>query len=212
MTKGTIKAEQAAMPTTLAVLISDDASALQALLDAIRAQYLDAKIEVVVANRKKAPGLALAQKARIPTVYHPLKPYRTAGRDRETYDADLADIVLQYRPDWVVLAGWAHLLSDTFLEDFSYRVVNLHLALPGKFPGANAMADALVAFKQGEIKQTGVTVHLVTDERVNRGTTLATQDVPLYRNDTLEMLTQRLRRAGREVLVNALYRLIQGDE
>ncbi len=200
------------MPATFAVLISDDASALQAILDAIRAQYLDAEIVVVVANRKNALGLQLAQKARLPTVYHPLKPYHVDGRDRETYDADLADIVKKYRPDWVVLAGWAHVLSDAFLDDFSYRVVNLHLALPGKFPGANAIAEALAAFQRGEIKQTGVTVHLVTDERVNRGAMLATQDVALYRNDTIDMLTQRIRRAGRELLVNALYRLIQGDD
>jgi len=200
------------MPTTLAVLVSDDASALQAIFDAIRARYLDAEIVVVVANRKPAPGLRLAQKMGVPAVYHPLKPYRIEGRDREMYDADLADLVKQYQPDWVVLASWAHVLSDAFLDDFSYRVVNLHLAQPGKFPGANAVGEALAAFQRGEIKQTGVTVHLVTDERVNRGTLLATQEVALYRNDTIDMLTQRIRRAGRELLVHMLYRLIQGDE
>lgn len=200
------------MPTTLAVLISDDASALQAIFDAIRARYLDAEIAVVVANRKQAPGLRLAQKMGVPALYHPLKPYRLDGRDRETYDADLATLVKQYQPDWVVLASWAHVLSDAFLDDFSYRVVNLHLAQPGKFPGANAIGEALAAFQRGEIKQTGVTVQLVTDERVNRGALLATQEVALYRNDTIDMLTQRIRRAGRELLVHTLYRLIQGDE
>jgi folate-dependent phosphoribosylglycinamide formyltransferase PurN len=53
---------------------------------------------------------------------------------------------------------------------------------------------------------------LVTDERVNRGTVLAMEDVPLYRTDTLNMVTQRIQRAGRQLLVNALHRLIQGDE
>lgn len=200
------------MPTKLAVLISANSDLLQTLLDAIRAKYLEAEIVVVVANRKDAAGLRLAQKAHMPTIYHPLKPYQTEGRDRQAYDADLAALVQKYQPEWVILAGWMHILSDAFLQHFPYRVVNLHLAAPGKFPGAHAITDAYAAFQRGEIKQTGVTVHLVTDERVNRGVVLANQDVPLYRTDTANMVAQRVQRAGRELLVNALRRLMQGDE
>ncbi|MFN8496049.1 MAG: phosphoribosylglycinamide formyltransferase [Caldilineaceae bacterium] len=200
------------MPSKLAVLISDNSDLLQTVLDAIRTKYLDAEIVVVVTNRKNASGLRLAQKAQIPTVYHPLKPYLADGRDRPMYDADLAHLVKNYQPEWIILAGWMHVLSNTFLQHFPYRVVNLHWAAPGKFPGAHAITEAYEAFRQEEIKQTGVTVHLVTDERVNRGTVLALEDVPLYRTDTLNMVTQRIQRAGRQLLVNALHRLIQGDE
>lgn len=200
------------MPSKIAVLISDNSDLLQTLLDAIRAKYLDAEIAVIVTNRKAAPGLRLARSAQIPTVYHPLKPYLADGRERQAYDADLAELIKKYQPDWIVLAGWMHVLSDAFLQHFPYRVVNLHWAAPGKFPGAQAIAEAYEAFRRGEIKQTGVTVHLVTDERVNRGTVLAMEDVPLYRTDTLNMVTQRIQRAGRQLLVNALHRLIQGDE
>lgn len=200
------------MPSKLAVLISDNSDLLQTLLDAIRAKYLDAEIVVVVANRKNAPGLRLAQKARIPTVYQPLKPYLADGREREAYDADLAVMIKKFQPEWVILAGWMHILSNAFLQHFPYRVVNLHLAAPGKFPGANAIPEAYEAFRRNEIKQTGATVHLVLDERVNRGVVLATQDVPLYRTDTINIVTQRIQRAGRELLINALRRLMQGDE
>ncbi|MCX6050674.1 MAG: phosphoribosylglycinamide formyltransferase [Chloroflexi bacterium] len=200
------------MTTQLAVFISGDGNELQMIIDAIRAKYLEAEIVVVVANRSNALGLQRAQKARIPTIYHSLKAYRAAGHDRRAYDAELATLVKEYQPDWIILAGWTHLLSDAFLQHFSYRVVNLHLALPGKFPGAHAITDAFAAFDRGEIKQTGVTVHLVADERINRGTTLATQDVPIYRGDTLGILTHRVRRAGSELLVNAVRRLIQGDD
>ncbi len=200
------------MSTKLAVLISGNGSNLQALIDAIRARYLDAEIVVVVSNRKAAQGLQRAEKVGIPTRYHPLKPYTDAGRDRSEYDAELAAILQEYQPEWVILAGWMHILSDDFLQEFPYRVINLHPALPGRFPGANAIEEAFAAFGRGEIKQTGVMVHLVPDEQVDRGPVLAKQEVPIYPSDTLGMLTNRIHQAEHGLLVNALRRMIQGDD
>ena len=140
-----------------------------------------------------------------------MRPYRQAGRSRDEYDADLAQIVADYEPDWVVLAGWMHILSDAFLQHFPYAVVNLHPALPGQFPGANAIEEAYLAYQRGEIKHTGLMVHLVPDEKVDSGPVIATEDVPIYPSDTLEMLTNRLHQTEHRVLVQALNRLIEGD-
>lgn len=199
------------MTARLAVLISGNGSNLQAILDAIRARALDAEVVVVVSNRKSAYGLERAAKAGVPTRYHPLKPYRDAGRTREEYDADLARIVAKYEPDWIVLAGWMHILSDAFLQEFPYAVVNLHPALPGKFLGANAIEEAFLAYQEGKIDHTGVMVHLVPDERVDRGPVVATAEVPVYPSDTLEMLTNRMHQTEHRLLVQALNRLIEGD-
>lgn len=200
------------MPARLVVLISGSGSNLQAIMDAIRARLLDAQVVLVVSNRQAAFGLQRAEKAGIPTRYHPLKPYRDAGCSRAEYDADLARMVTEAAPDWIVLAGWMHILSHEFLRHFPYRVVNLHPALPGRFPGATAIADALAAFQAGQIKKTGVMVHLVPDEQVDRGPVLATEDVPIYATDTLDSLTNRMHQIEHRVLLSALARLIEGDE
>lgn len=200
------------MSARLVVLISGNGSNLQALLDAIRMRVLDAQVVLVVSNRKDAYGLERAAKAGIPTRYHPLKPYRDAGRSRAEYDADLAQMVAAAKPDYVVLAGWMHILSDAFLRHFPYCVVNLHPALPGQFPGAHAIEDAFAAFGRGEIKHTGVMVHLVPDEQVDRGPVILSQEVHIYASDTLEMLANRIHQAEHKLLVQALIRLIEGDE
>ena len=200
------------MTARLAVLISGNGSNLQAIIDAIRMGTLDAEIVVVVSNRKNAFGLVRAEKAGIPTRYFPLKPYTDAGRPRTEYDADLAQIVAEHRPDWIVLAGWMHILSKAFLDRFPYRVINLHPALPGQFPGAHAIADAFAAFQRGEIKQTGCMVHLVPDEAVDAGPVIGVAEVPIYRTDTLETLTNRMHQAEHRLLVQSLHRLIVGDE
>ncbi|HHY54126.1 MAG TPA: phosphoribosylglycinamide formyltransferase [Chloroflexi bacterium] len=200
------------MTANLVVLISGNGSNLQALIDAIRMKALDATIACVVSNRKAAFGLVRAEKAGIPTQYFPLKPYLDAGRTRAEYDADLAALVAGYKPDWVVLAGWMHILSAAFVERFPYRIVNLHPALPGKFPGAHAIEEAFAAFQRGEIKQTGCMVHLVPDEAVDAGPVIGTAEVPIYRTDTLEMLANRMHQAEHRLLVQSLQRLIVGDE
>lgn len=200
------------MKTRLAVFISGNGSNLQTLIDAIRMKMLDAQIVVVVSNRTQAFGLQRATKAGIPTRIHTLAAYTNAGRSRGEYDADLARLTKEFQPDLVVLAGWMHILSDDFLRHFPYRVVNLHPALPGQFPGAHAVEEAFAAFQQGAIKKTGVMVHLVPDEQVDAGPVLATEDVPIYPSDTLEMLTNRVHQIEHRVLVSALRRLIEGDE
>lgn len=200
------------MTANFVVLISGNGSNLQALIDAIRMKALDASIVCVVSNRKAAFGLARAEKAGVPTRYFPLKPYLDAGRTRAEYDGDLAALVAAYKPDWVVLAGWMHILCAAFIERFPYRVVNLHPALPGKFPGAHAIEEAFAAFQRGEIKQTGCMVHLVPDEAVDAGPVIGVAEVPIYRMDTLEMLTNRMHQAEHKLLVQSLQRLTVGDE
>lgn len=197
------------MTATLAVLISGNGSNLQAMIDAVADERLDAQIAVVVSNRKDAFGLTRAERAGIPTRYHPLKPYRDQGRDRSEYDRDLAALLADFRPDWIVLAGWMHIFSNAFLDHFPSRVVNLHPALPGQFPGAHAIADALAAFHRGEIRETGVMVHLVPDERVDEGPALATCAVPIHADDTQESLAARIHAAEHILLVETLQRLVK---
>jgi formyltetrahydrofolate-dependent phosphoribosylglycinamide formyltransferase len=182
----------------LAVLVSGNGSNLQAILDA------RLPVCVVVSNRKAAFALERAAAAGVPTEYLALKPFVDAGRSRRDYDAALADVVAAHGPDWVVLAGWMHVLSGAFLDRFADRVVNLHPALPGRFPGAHAIDDAFAAFQRGEIDHTGVMVHLVPDEAVDAGPVLATAEVPIEPGDTIERLTERIHAVEHRILVDTL--------
>lgn len=196
---------------SLAVLISGSGSNLQAIIDAVADGRLAARVAVVVSNRKAAYGLERAEAAGIPTRYHPLKPYRDAGKERAEYDADLASILAEYAPDWVVLAGWMHIFSDAFLQHYPQRIVNLHPALPGQFPGAHAIDDALAAFQRGEIEHTGLMIHLVPDERVDEGPVLATRTVSILPGDTHDTLAARIHAEEHDLLVATLSQLVGSE-
>lgn len=187
----------------LIVLISGNGSNLQAIIDAIQAGQLTARIELVVSNRREAYGLVRAEEANLPTLYFPLKPYLEAGQSREQYDLALAERVAACQPDLIVLAGWMHVLSAAFLERFPQRVLNLHPALPGCFPGTHAIQRAYAAFQRGEIDHTGIMIHWVVPE-IDAGPVVATAKVPIYPADSLSSLEGRVHTAEHQLLVEAI--------
>ena len=194
------------MTTRLVVLISGNGTNLQAILDACAAGALNARVAAVFSNVAAAYGLERARQAGVPAIYLP-KP---AAQPRREYDGALAEQVAGYAPDWVVLAGWMRLLSSAFLERFPGRVLNLHPALPGAFPGTQAIERAFAAWQRGEISHTGVMVHRVPDEGVDSGPVLAQASVEIKPGDDLAALEARVHAVEHQLLVETLRRVIRG--
>lgn len=192
----------------LVVMISGSGSNLQAILDAVGDGRLTAEVVLVVSNRKAAYGLERAEKADVPTLYFPLKPYSEDGRSREEYDADLAAEIRPYAPDLIVLAGWMHILSPAFLNHFPNQVINLHPALPGQFAGTHAIEWAFESFQAGEIPYSGCMIHYVIPE-VDAGETIDSEQVPIYATDTLDEFEARMHAAEHKLIVRAIQKLFQ---
>lgn len=197
------------MTARIVVLISGSGTNLQALIDAVETGDLLAEISLVVSNRKKAYGLERSSQAKIPTLYFPLKPYKTAGKNREMYDTDLAEQVLAEKPDLIVLAGWMHVLSPVFLNQFPNRVINLHPALPGQFDGTHAIDRAYEAYKLGKISHSGCMVHIVIPA-VDAGPVITTVDVPILPEDSLEDFETRMHEAEHQLIVKAVKLVLEG--
>ncbi len=197
------------MIPTLVVLISGSGTNLQAIIDAIETENLKAKIALVVSNRKAAYGLIRAEEHHIPTLYFSLKSYTDAGKTRENYDADLAIRVAVCEPTLIVLAGWMHIVTPAFLEPFANRVINLHPALPGAFPGTHAIERAFEAYKHGEISNSGCMIHYVIPE-VDAGKVITTATVPFEDGDTLQAYEERMHRVEHKLIVEGIHLALEG--
>ncbi len=192
----------------LVVLISGNGSNLQAILDAISTGELPAEVRAVISNKKDAYGLERARKAGVPAVVKS----RRSDQNRAEYDTELANLVAGYQPDLIVLAGWMRLLTLNFLGRFPGRVINLHPALPGMFPGVDAIERAYEAYHRGEIKYTGIMVHYVPDEGVDIGPVINQQIIEIRPSDTLEELEMRVHACEHELLVKTIQQLINQME
>jgi phosphoribosylglycinamide formyltransferase-1 len=154
----------------IGVLVSGEGTNLQALIDA------GLPIAAVASNRPGVRALARAEAAQIPTRVFELDRYA----DRPARDRDMADWLQLRGVDLVVLAGYMHLLTPSFLDRFPDRIVNVHPSLLPYFPGAHAIDDALAA----GVETTGVTVHYV-DEALDSGAVIRQEPVAVEPRDTL---------------------------
>ena len=192
------------MSSRLVILISGNGSNLGAILDACASGELDAHVVSVISSKADAYGLTRAKNAGVESVYFP----KLENESRSDYDTRLASYVAAKSPVYVILAGWMRILSSSFLSSFPNRVVNLHPALPNTFPGIHAIERAFAAYQRGEIKHTGVMVHLVPDEGVDNGPVLAAEIVPIFADDTSESLDTRVHKTEHELLVKTLKEII----
>lgn len=194
------------MTARIAVLASGGGTNLQALLDACTSGALDAEVALVCSDVPGAGALARAEGAGVPTVV----VARTPGEARRDHDARLADAVGAVAPELVVLAGYMRLLSSTFLDRFSGRVLNLHPALPGELPGVRAIERAYDEFTRGLRNRTGVMVHEVPDEGVDSGPVIVAEEVPIHPGNTLADLAARVHAVEHRLIVEAVRRVLAG--
>jgi phosphoribosylglycinamide formyltransferase-1 len=192
------------MTARFVVLISGNGTNLQAILDACNSGELDAQVISVISNKADAYGLVRAKNVGVQAVHFP----KQENESRQEYDARLAAYVSTCFPDYVILAGWMRLLSSFFLSSFPNRVINLHPALPGMFPGTRAIERAFEAYQRGVIQHTGVIVHLVPDEGMDNGPVLALEIVPIEKDDTLPSLEARVHQTEHKLLVNTLKSIV----
>jgi phosphoribosylglycinamide formyltransferase 1 len=154
----------------IGVLVSGEGTNLQALIDS------ELPIAAVASNRAGANALKRAGEAGIPARVFELE--RHANRDAR--DRDMADWLQLRGVDLVVLAGYMHLLTPSFLDRFPERIVNVHPSLLPAFPGAHAIDDAL----QAGVDTTGVTVHYV-DEGLDTGAVIRQEPIAVEPRATL---------------------------
>jgi formyltetrahydrofolate-dependent phosphoribosylglycinamide formyltransferase len=195
-------------PSRLVVLISGTGSNLQAILDACDSGELNARVVSVISNRADAYGLVRARNAGVEACYFP----KQENESRVDYDSRLAAYVSSFQPDYIILAGWMRILSSVFLSCFPYRVINLHPALPGTFPGMHAIERAYEAYQRGDIKHTGVMVHLVPDEGVDNGPVLRQQEIHFRPDESLERFEARVHDVEHKLLVHTLKDILQQNK
>jgi phosphoribosylglycinamide formyltransferase 1 len=167
----------------IGVLISGSGTNLQSIIDAIEAQKLDAKIEIVLSNKADAYGLARAQNHGIETevLEHQNFP------SREAYDQAVVDLLRGRGVELVVLAGFMRLLSPVFIKAYSNRIMNIHPALLPSFPGLHVQKKAV----DHGVRFSGCTVHFVNEE-CDEGPIIIQAVVPVFPDDTDETLAARI--------------------
>ena len=173
------------MPDTcdVVVLLSGTGSNLQALIDSDDVKASPANIRAVISNRADAYGLQRAKDAGIDTRVLDHKAFE----GREAFDAALIEVIDEFKPQLVVLAGFMRILSADFVRHYQGRLLNIHPSLLPKYKGLHTHQRALEA-GDGEH---GCSVHFVTEE-LDGGPLVVQAVIPVESDDSPHSLAQRV--------------------
>ena len=185
----------------LGVLASGSGTNLQAILDAIAAGSLDARVAVVISNVADAGALARARAAGVEALVIDHKGFA----DRRAFDAAVVEALRMRGVELVVLAGFMRVVTDVLLGAFPWGVVNIHPALLPAFPGVHAQAQAL---RHG-VRVAGCTVHFV-DGGTDTGPIIAQTAVPVLEDDDEASLTARILAKEHALLPQVLQWIAEG--
>lgn len=167
----------------IAVFASGRGSNFQALADAQHRGALGGEISILVCDKPQAPVVELAKAGNVDVFAFQPKEYAS----KEDYEREIAAELQQRGVELIVLAGYMRLLSPSFVEFYSGRIINIHPSLLPAFPGKDAIGQAL----DYGVKMTGVTVHFV-DGGMDTGPVIAQKAVEIKEGDTAEVLAQRI--------------------
>lgn len=187
----------------IAVLISGSGSNLQAIMDSIEAGELKCSIEMVISDREEAFGIERARQRNI-------KAYVL---DRKLYGNRLSNEILNLikdKVDLIVLAGFLSILDREFIAAFKNKIINIHPSLIPSFCGP-AMYGIRVHQKAVEygVRFSGCTVHFV-DEGTDTGAIICQRVVPVYPEDTPELLQKRVLQEEHKALPEVIGMIAEG--
>ena len=168
----------------ISVLISGQGNNLQAIIDACQRQQIPAEIVCVISNKVNAFGLIRAQSAGIFSRVF----LRNNFESNLAMDQSIADELDKFDVDLIVLAGYMKILTPEFIQRFEGKIINIHPSLLPKYPGLNTYQRAL---DSGD-REHGTTVHFVNEE-VDNGAIILQAKVPIFDNDTVEVIEARTR-------------------
>ena len=173
----------------LAVLASGNGTTLQAIIDSIQSNELDAEIKIVISNNSDAYALTRANEAGIKTYI--LNDYN----DQD----ELYSVLKEAKVQLVVLAGYLKLIPVKVID--SFPIINTHPALLPKYGGKGMYGmNVHKAVVLNHEKETGATLHFVNSE-YDKGKIISQIKVKVSKNDTPLDVSRKVQAAEKVQLV-----------
>ena len=164
------------------IFISGKGSNLKNLIARSRDNSFPIKISLVVSNNKDAYGLNYAKKFKI--------PYLFINTKIKNYENKVLIYLKKYKISFICLAGFMKIISNTLINSYQKKIINIHPSLLPKFKGLNTYSRML----KNKEKKAGCTVHYV-NKKLDSGNLIVQKEFIVNRKDDekiLKIKTQKL--------------------
>lgn len=190
----------------IGILASTKASDMQAIIDAIGAKKLNARISVVISDKKDAYALERAGKHGIKAVFIDPKAEdmlkEIKEKRRELFDKKVFKELEKNNAGLILMIGYMRIVSPWLVKKYKNKIMNIHPSLLPKFARDMDM-DVHQAVLDAKEKVTGCTLHFV-DESLDSGPIIMQKEVKVGKDDTAETLKEKVQKAEQEIIVKAV--------
>lgn len=171
----------------LAVLISGRGSNLQSLLDAAAREDYPCEVALVVSNRPDAAGLERAERAGVAHLTLDHRKFGKGETGRLAFEATLTEALEAAGAEIVCLAGFMRIVTESFVDRWRGRLINIHPSLLPAFKGLDVHQRMIEA----GVRIAGCTVHFVSAE-MDGGPIIGQAAVPVLPGDDADALAARI--------------------
>ncbi|WP_332691870.1 phosphoribosylglycinamide formyltransferase [Halalkalibacter lacteus] len=183
----------------IAIFASGSGTNAEAIIRAAKTGLLDAEVDLIVTDNRRAKVIERANKHGIPVFSFDPKSYKKKAE----FEQEIVDELKKRDITFVVLAGYMRLIGSTLLNAYEGRIVNIHPSLLPSFPGLDAIGQAFLA----QVKVTGVTIHYV-DAGMDTGQIIAQEAVRVEADDTVGSLQEKVQAVEHKLYPKTLQTII----
>lgn len=190
----------------LAVFVSGSGTNFEAIQRSILKGKINGRIVLVISNNPDAGAIEKSKKFCIDCYVVSEKDFT----DHVKYVERILELLRKYNIDFILLAGYLKKVPSEIVQEYRWRILNIHPALLPKFGGKGMYGLNVhrAVLEAGE-KVTGVTIHFV-DEEYDHGPIIIQKKVKVKKDDTPESLQKRVLKIEHKLYPYVVSRLCKG--
>ncbi|MBR5324497.1 MAG: phosphoribosylglycinamide formyltransferase [Muribaculaceae bacterium] len=182
----------------LVVFASGNGSNFEAIAKACINNKIDAKVLLLVCDKKDAYAIKRAELLGI-------ESFVVSPRDfpsKDDYEKAIVDKLSSYNIDLICLAGYMRIIGNELLSRYEGIIINTHPSLLPSFRGKDAIEQAM----DFGVKVYGITIHYV-DSSLDGGKIIAQKSFE-YRGDDIEYLKKRLLKIEHKLYIDTINEIL----
>ena len=118
---------------------------------------------------------------------------KTKVFDKKAFtNGELISIIKKQKPHLIILAGFLWKIGSDWLNEFPYKIINIHPALLPRYGGKGMYGQNVHnAVKENKEKETGITIHYVNKD-YDKGAIIFQKKISLTNNDSAVQIAKKV--------------------
>ena len=177
-------------PKRVAIFSSSNGSTLEGLIEAQkRGRIPNVEFSLFVSDSQDAGAVEKAKALGIKHI-EILEPQK--GESAEDYDREIVNLMREFKPDYILLAGWMRIFTALYCDQFGDITLNAHPSLLPKYAGLKDK-EIHQQVLEYEDKYTGASIHRVIAE-VDAGDVVVQRKVLVEEHDDVDSLKEKVQK------------------